>query len=80
MAGPAPEFVHERRGAALPGERPQFDVAVAGGTLGIFLAAALQVGYTLRPECRGIASPWHLARNCDTGKTCGIRSHAIETT
>ena len=39
--GPAPEFVSEVAWPLLT--RPRFDVVVAGGTLGIFLAAALQL-------------------------------------
>jgi hypothetical protein len=46
-AGPPPEFVREHAGKLLPNGDPEFDVVVAGGTLGIFLAAALQVVFYL---------------------------------
>ena len=41
VTGPAPEFVREVAWPLL--SKPRFDVVVAGGTLGIFLAAALQL-------------------------------------
>ena len=41
VKGPAPEFVREVAWPLL--RKPRFDVIVAGGTLGIFLAAALQL-------------------------------------
>ncbi|CAM9749319.1 unnamed protein product [Discosporangium mesarthrocarpum] len=40
-AGPAPEFI--KKGEASLVSPPQFDVAVCGGTLGIFAATALQM-------------------------------------
>eukprot|EP00208_Stichococcus_sp_RCC1054_P007563 CAMPEP_0206136508 /NCGR_PEP_ID=MMETSP1473-20131121/1749_1 /ASSEMBLY_ACC=CAM_ASM_001109 /TAXON_ID=1461547 /ORGANISM="Stichococcus sp, Strain RCC1054" /LENGTH=633 /DNA_ID=CAMNT_0053529101 /DNA_START=287 /DNA_END=2188 /DNA_ORIENTATION=+ len=65
-AGPAPEFVREQRGTSVPG-RPEYDVVVAGGTLGVFLAAALQlaglkVAVVERGPLRGRAQEWNISR------------------
>lgn len=49
-AGPAPIFVREHTSSPLPDGLPEFDVVVAGGTLGIFLATSLQV--SLLPHLR----------------------------
>ena len=48
MTGPGPQFVREVDQPLLA--PPQFDVVMCGGTLGIFLACALQLS-GLRYEC-----------------------------
>lgn len=42
-SGPAPQFISEVDSPVLGGALPQFDVAVAGGTMGIFMACVLQL-------------------------------------
>lgn len=64
-AGPAPQFVSEV-GTRLP-SKAQFDVAVCGGTLGIFLAAALakrglKVVLLERGPLVGRAQEWNISR------------------
>lgn len=66
-AGPAPEFVREHPGSPLQGGPPEFDVVVAGGTLGIFLATSLQlaglrVAVVERGELVGRAQEWNISR------------------
>lgn len=66
-AGPPPEFVREHAGKLLPNGDPEFDVVVAGGTLGIFLAAALQlaglsVAVIERGQLVGRAQEWNISR------------------
>jgi 2-polyprenyl-6-methoxyphenol hydroxylase-like FAD-dependent oxidoreductase len=63
--GPRPEFVR-RTEDPLPAP-PALDVVVAGGTLGIFLAAALQaaglkVAVVERGEVKGRAQEWNLSK------------------
>lgn len=64
-AGEAPVFVREFS-SPLPND-PAFDVVVCGGTLGIFLAAALQlaglrVAVVERGPLRGRAQEWNISR------------------
>ena len=65
-AGPAPVFVHTSSDP-LPGGAPEFDVVVCGGTLGIFLAASLQlqglkVAVVERGPLKGRAQEWNISR------------------
>ena len=64
--GAKPEFVRTT-GERLP-EAPQFDVVMCGGTLGIFLACALQlaglsVAVVERGLVRGREQEWNIARS-----------------
>ena len=64
-AGPAPVFVTTSRRPL--GAAPDFDVIVCGGTLGVFLAASLQlrglrVGVVERGPLRGREQEWNLSR------------------
>lgn len=67
-AGPAPRFVSSRKGSSrLRGGVAEFDVAVCGGTLGIFLACALQlrglrVAVVERGPLQGRAQEWNISR------------------
>lgn len=66
-AGPAPVFVRERRGEAWGGGPTEYDVVVAGGTLGVFQACALQlaglkVAVVERGPLRGRNQDWNIAR------------------
>ena len=59
-AGPAPEFVTARGGAVAAADGCEYDVAVCGGTLGVFAAAALarrgfRVAVVERGEIKGRA-------------------------
>lgn len=65
-AGAAPTFVRTAS-SPLPGGAPEFDVVVSGGTLGIFLAAALQlrgirVAVLERGPLRGRQQEWNISR------------------
>ena len=64
-SGAAPQFVTELDTAL--GAPPQYDVCVAGGTLGIFVAAALQtkglrVCVVERGELKGRSQEWNISR------------------
>ena len=65
-AGPAPTFVRTAS-SPLPGGAPEFDVVMCGGTLGIFLAAALQlrglkVAVLERGPLKGRRQEWNISR------------------
>ncbi|CAG9460575.1 unnamed protein product [Pedinophyceae sp. YPF-701] len=68
-AGPAPRFVQDRPAhAALQGARTDYDVVVCGGTLGIFIACALQlrglrVAVLERGQLAGRAQEWNISRS-----------------
>jgi hypothetical protein len=63
--GPRPQFIREQRSPL--GAPPQYDAVVCGGTLGIFLAAALQlrglrVAVVERGPLLGRAQEWNISR------------------
>lgn len=56
-SGPAPQFISEVESPVLGGASPEFDVAVAGGTMGIFMACALQLrGFRVCVVERGVVA------------------------
>ncbi|KAI3432283.1 hypothetical protein D9Q98_003843 [Chlorella vulgaris] len=76
-AVPAPSVVKRQPGTRLP-SAPQYDVAVAGGTLGILLATALQarghrVAVIERRRLEGRLQEWNIGRG-ELGRlvACGV--------